>query len=822
MANPILLAHIDSELKREQTLKEHSENVAAFCKARCAKIGLAHLGEFTALLHDCGKGSEEFQNYLRQESSASRGEIFHAYCGAQYCYKEPKIDLSTQGLSAQLAATAICSHHTGLPDVTSLDGKDNLYKKAFPEKNPPYEQALHAFLETCISKETLNTCFEKAIDETTALAEKILAIGQAFKKDDVQKTHCCFLLGMVQRYLLSALIDADGYDTGLFEEGSFPKETNSVPIWGELAQRLENHLTTLPCKTEIEQKRNEISEQCLHFAKHGQGIYRLSVPTGAGKTFSAMRYALNCAKECGKERVLYVAPYKSVLEQNAGDIRDALHLQGDDPSILLEHHSDIFIPPEEKEKQKLYQSLVQRWNAPLILTTTVQFLNTLFSGKNSSVRRMHALANSVIILDEVQAIPVKCTYILNCALNFLAYVCNCSIVLCTATQPSASTLDYPVLLSEPAQMTQNLEETFETFRRTEIIDKTDKEAFTTETLAEFCAQRLKNRENLLVVLNTKSQASALFQELNTNMAELFNGEKISLFYLSTNLCAQHRMDVIDKIKQALRSTNRRLICVSTQLIEAGVNLSFDCVIRAMAGLDSLAQAAGRCNRHGESTCREVYFVKLAKESLVNLEDILNAQKAAGQLLENYKDNSQQFSNSLLSPEAIRRYYRIYYSLQECRSLLPYPLGKNEDKSSSKLTNLLDLLSNNTPAVKACKERSKNPPQRIMHQAFETAGKNFKPIEEVGIDVIVPYGEVGKELIAEFQSAKGLQKLPDLLRKSQRYTVHIFEHQKKKLEQQGGAIYALTESGILGLKEPFYDDNQMGLQLSPHFQEAFLF
>lgn len=698
-----------------------------------------------------------------------------------------------------MIAAAVCAHHGRLPDVTGIDAEDNLHRRAWPEKGTSYEEAIESFFRD-ISPERLNRLFEEAQHDVDCIFQKITRICNSLPAAAQSKT-LCFLLGLVQRYLFSSLLDADRYDTYLFEAGREPELEQNLPeLWNGLAANLEEHLQKFPADTPINRKRQEISEQCYAFSCHGTGIFRLSVPTGSGKTMASLRYALNCAKQTEKERIFYIAPYKSILDQNAAEIRKALALDND--AILLEHHGDVVVDDEQKEKVERHLLLTQRWDAPIILTTAVQFLNTLFDGRSSCARRMHSLANSVIILDEYQAFPINCTDMLNAALNFLAYACNCSVVLCTATQPESEKIPVPLLLHEPAQMTENPEETFAAFRRTRTVDRTADGALSAEQLKDFALERLAVCGNLLMIFNTKSAAKAVFDSIKKYMEELPPEERIPVFCLTTGQCPRHRMDLIQNIRSLLADKTpgaNRMICISTQLIEAGVDLSFQCVVRSLAGLDSAAQAAGRCNRHAEADCREVFLVRSADESLAHLPDIARAQEAAERVLQDYRSNSAQFDGELLSPKAIRRYYHYYFNLQQ--SQLDYPVSEKDDPKLFSSTSLFDLLSINMPARKFCLEHDTHLPPHPLHQAFETAGRIFEAIESNGSDVIVPYG-AGKELIEQFYSKPNIAELPKLLRQAQHYSVHLLPHERRRLDDLRG-IDMIADIGVAVLQKEFY-------------------
>lgn len=811
-----LLAHVDHATKRTQSLLAHSQGTAALCAEFGREIGAGSLGRLVGLAHDSGKGTARFQSYLRTGDTSQRGQIPHAFCGTRFFYEIGAMDGSIRGLTAELAAAAISAHHSGLPDVTGLEADDALKRRAWPEKPVSYEEAARSFGEL-IPLEKRMALFEPAQQEVGGLCRKIREVCGRMPAGSRKKA-VYFMLGLLQRYLTSCLIDADRYDTFLFEADKAPEpERTSPDFWQEIAGRLEESLRAFPAKTPIDRERHRISDQCLEFSRHTRGIFRLSVPTGSGKTMASLRYALNCAKEGGKRRIFYIAPYKSILEQNAADIRSALNLA--DESIILEHHTDVVIDDREDADAARHSLLTQRWDSPMILTTAVQFLNTLFDGRTACVRRMHSLANSVIVLDEVQALPTRCTSMVNAALDFLAYVCNCAVVLCTATQPETERLALPVVDGEPAQMTRDLEATFSAFRRTRAVDKTAEGPLSVEQLADFALERLGVCENVLMILNTKSAAKSLYLELKKRMAERAPEDRVPVCCLSTSLCPQHRMDRIAQIRAALSDPSgekSRLICVSTQLIEAGVNLSFQCVIRSLAGLDSIAQAAGRCNRHGESPCRDVFIVRCAGENLSRLPDIRNAQEAAAHVLQDYRSNPGQFAGDPLSPQAVKRYYHYYFEIQ--RPLLNYLVCEKDDPRLFTATDLFDLLSVNTPACRFCAEHRVAMPSHPMHQAYETAGRIFEAIDSGGLNVIVPYGQ-GEEIIQQLSSDSGLAELPKLLRLAQRYSVHLFDWEKIRLNE-AGAIDLLPESGVCLLRDEFYS-RELGVRMEPGEMETLI-
>ena len=806
MAFDVLLAHFDPDHHREQTLFSHSGNVAELCEKYCEKIGMANTGKLTGLLHDSGKASCAFQTYLKSGNNSMRGKIPHSFCGARYTLQTWGSGDAMEKLTSEFAAAAICAHHGGLPDVTGIDAVDNLHRRAWPENGNCYEKTLEDFFQN-VSTENLNFLFAEAQLETGRICAKIRNICGKIPPT-ARKRAFYFMLGLVQRFLLSCLLDADRYDTFLFEAARKAETGPDLPkLWNMLAANLEEHLSAFSSKTPINLKRHQISEQCYAFSCHGTGIFRLSVPTGSGKTMASMRYALNCAKQNGKERIFYIAPYKSILDQNAGEIRHALKIGNNE--ILLEHHGDVVIDNDQSETAR-YQLLTQRWDAPIVLTTAVQFLNTLFDGRSACTRRMHSLANSVIILDEFQAFPTKCTDMLHTALDFLAYACNCAVVLCTATQPESEEIPVPILSGIPSQMTEHLEKTFASFHRTHTIDKTADGSLSAEQISEFALEQLESCDNLLIILNTKSAAKAVSRSLKTHIEQLPPEKRIPIFCLSTSQCARHRMDLIEEIRNRLTERAagaNRMICVSTQLIEAGVDLSFQCVVRSLTGLDSAAQAAGRCNRNGEANCRNVFLVRCAEENLSHLPDIRRAQEAASHVLQEYRTNSAQFGDEVLSPNAVRRYYHYYFNLQKAQ--LDYPVTEKDDPKLFAPTSLFDLLSVNSLAKKYSVEHNISLPPHPTHQAYATAGSIFQAIESNGTDVIVPYRD-GDHLIQQLYSKPDLAGLPNLLRQAQHYSVHLLPYEKIELEKSN-AIDVIEDIGVAVLQKGFYS-TELGVQM----------
>lgn len=801
--------------EREQPLKAHLSAVAESCRTVGLGIGLPITFYLVGLLHDMGKYSREFQDYIRKALPALRGTVNHSAAGGRWveqCNPMTGVD----GLLSELMVAAICGHHSGLPDCLDLNGDLPLRNRLTPRKPPDWDEVFARFFSDCLEKGEWDRLFAQARGEWQ-LHKKVL-VDIAKKAGASANALYAFLLGMTQRFLESALVDADRYDAYLFEAGLSPSpEVDVAPLWEQMADNLEKQMqdfAQMPDRNAIEIARGEIADACLAFAQRVPGVYRLYVPTGGGKTLSSVRYALACARRWKMRRIFYIAPYKSILTQNAGVLGKTLKA-GD---ALLEHHGDAVVPEGEEggedDGRARHQLLTERWNAPMILTSAVQFLNTLFSGKSASVRRFHQLAGSVILLDEVQSIPIKCLHLLNGALDYLAGVCGCSVVLCTATQPNLDDREIPLLLGPNAQMVEGVEEIFEKFRRVDVIDETRQE-HTADTFAQRLEQQLEEADSILAVVNTKAAAQALYEALCRRREE---GEERSDYLLSNWLCSQHRQDKLDVLCKQLSANERpglhqKIICVSTQLIEAGVDISFDCVFRSLAGLDSIAQAAGRCNRHGKGGRGKVFIVKYGAERLGPLPDIWRAQEACIPILEQVARKiarGEADGGTYLAPATIHAYYREYYTRQDGQ--LNYPVSAK--KSDCLLdVELFDLLSANRAGEEVWKDRREGEGITVpAHHAYHTAGRLFEAIEDRGgIDVLVPYGK-GKELIDWFANCPDIRQLPAKLREAQRYLVHISDYEKNLLTEKQALEYR-PEAGVWTLDERFYDD-ELGLQKEP--------
>jgi len=789
----MLCAHINPLTLEEQSVKKHLQNVSKLSMEFGSKISLGATGQLIGILHDMGKGTKKFDSYIHYcskhpKDKSLKGSINHSTAGAKFIF-DSYYNTTDQyhKFTAQIISLAICSHHGGLIDCLDLKGIDKFSDRMNPNKDILYDEALNYFKEECLEVSQIKDLFNKATEEIKAMFITINKIDGSGKFGR-------FAAGVLEKYLFSCVIDADRYDTYTFMEGKECKPSiDKSALWNELSDVLEIKLKGYPKITKIDLLREEVSQSCKNFAEHSPGIYQLSVPTGGGKTLSSLRYALEHAKKFNKDRIFYVIPFTTIIDQNAKEIKDILGHE----DMILEHHSNLIMDYSQHNDEELedYKLLTERWDSPIILTTMVQFLNTLFSGGTQGARRMHNLANSVIIFDEIQAIPIKCINIFNSAINFLSYICNATIILCTATQPLLEKTEMPLKLSENPNIISDIHQKFEQFKRVNLVPKMIIGGYSAISLKDFILDRMDQVESLLAIFNTKNSAKEVFNELRVANIELPKEKQYMIFHLSTNMCPSHRMSILKDMREKLG--HERVICISTQLIEAGVNISFGCVVRSLAGLDNIAQAAGRCNRHGEKDCSDVYIVNLEEENVSKLVDIKEGQECTRRVLHDFEENPNLFDHDLLSQKAMERYYQYYF--HERSKQMNYTLSKPDSDKS-----MYDILSGNNEAAHEFKSRNGYKSNLMLKQAFKTAGNEFQVIDQNTTGIIVPYGE-GDELITLINGNCSLSELKQYLKRAQQFSVNLFEQDKRKLEEMG-ALIGLKNNAILALRKEFYKED----------------
>ena len=772
-------AHYRKENHIYQTLEEHIRNTARLSREYCSIDLLKKAAWLAGFYHDIGKGRNEWQEYFERaitEEKRKNGEkTDHSTLGGIVAGK-----VMPNSLLAEMIETAIYNHHGIRDSVSVQDGVAQIWKRRNKYNlSDESERNASLLLRTYAGDICLEEYWKKARTDLDELGKQIFTLAKMGGKTNLYGNKQ-FFLGMCERMLFSSLIDGDFRDTADFmnnqETFSAFNEQQLQQIWEQGIQNLEKRLENFENNEKIDICRAMISLQCKEAAVCDDKLYRLSVPTGAGKTLSSLRFALHCAKHKKKRHIFYVAPFRSILEQNADVIRSVLGVD----NMVLEHHSDVIC--EDETQMEHYERLIENWDeVPVIVTTAVQFFNTLFKDKKRNLRRFHSLSNSIIIMDEVQAFPIKVIQLFNMAANFLTEICDTTIVLCTATQPLFDRVRENRLLT-PANMIKNPGDYEEAFERVEFHDDTEQflNGATGEQITQFILEKEVIYGQVLVVVNTKTCAESLYQRLKGKT----NGK---VFHLSTKMCAEHRRNMLREIQDRLAG-RENMVCISTQLVEAGVDFSFQCVIRSLAGLDNLIQAAGRCNRNGGPKIGQVHLVYLSSEieDVSRIEDIKKAQNAMRQLLAKFHQNPGAFDDRLNSKKSIDCFYQYYF--YDRQNEMNYTTN-----ISGVTTNLVDLLSANHTFARNVK-------QIYLKQAFCTAGQAFHVIDDTdGTDVVVPYAEAGA-LLEELRISEDEQKRKMILRKLQCFTVHLSNAWVRKL---GDAVYGIEGNRFFVLSDGYY-------------------
>lgn len=776
-----MIAHISEDgLNRKESVTEHTKKTVFLCGEKGRRCGLARVMSLCAIYHDMGKEKDSFSTYILADEKVRRklkGTISHASTGAKYIYERYHDSLGDVKGSAkimvEMISYAIAAHH-GMFDCVDADHNDLFFAKLnkVDDYDEAYRNAKQDYLSEYDEERTFGEAAEEfdlawnRIKELFGRLKPLLLSGHNINAKEAMEDCRLYLLACLQRLILSILIDSDWEATSDFMDNvdvpSKPAAYNTKDIFRQAGRNFEAYMREKQERIELSrlsdqerviyEARNSLQEECRRFGQYLAGIYCLPIPTGGGKTLGSLAYALEyCRLHPETERVIYVSPYISITEQNAQVFREAI---GEDDWIL-EHHSSV-IRKEEGTGEDYRNNIASRfdinWEEPFICTTFVQFMNTLFSDKGESIRRMHRLVNAVVIIDEVQSMPVKCIHTFNYMCNFLNAVCNTNIILCTATQPTLAEAKCPICYSKPKYMIENAADWFYKFERVKITTPEADNRYSIESLAEEIAGRTVNCRSILVVLNTKSAVRSLYDRLKAR--------GIPAEYLTTNLCAEHRSDKIKNIKEILEKKQETIVVVSTNLIEAGVDISFEYVYRSMAGLDSVAQAAGRCNRNGELESGMVNLIDLEGENAGNMTELQQSIRATESVIWQYKDSATQ--GSLLMPEWMDIFYRnVYFNASD---KMNFPV-KGLDRS------ILELLS------RGFRPKEK---KNLMNQAYKTAGQQYRVIDDDSFGVIVPYKK-GAKIIEAIQNAVDPAGLKAYIRQAQRYTVNVRGNSLKQFE-----------------------------------------
>ena len=694
-----------------QTLQSHSVNVGEMAAEFARVFGAQEIACQTGQLHDLGKYSEPFDRRLHGGPS-----VDHATAGA-------KIAVERWGnVIGKLMAFCIAGHHAGLANGNGEGDNRRTLKQRLA-------------LQFGADIPALDNLWQQEIKLPKNLSAPPL-------KADAH--HPFFSYAFFTRMLYSCLVDADYLDTEAFylnlenktvERGDYPDLNALQHNFNQFINDFRRRIAQAPEQTEAEKRnaalnrlRSEILEHAVEQAAQPQGLFTLTVPTGGGKTFTSMAFALEHAKRHGMRRVIYVIPFTSIIEQNAAEFRKAFGELGE--QAVLEHHStfDDGKLQGEATKDKL-RLASENWDAPIVVTTAVQFFESLFADRSSRCRKLHNIAGSVIILDEAQMLPLNLLLPIMQAIKELAQNYRCSVVMCTATQPAVQAENgFYRGFENVREIAPKPTALFDKLRRTTV------QHIGTQTDADLLA-KLGEHPQMLVIVNNRRHARSLYDQ-----AKHLDGT----FHLTTLMCAKHRSQKLDEIRGRLKNGEPCRV-IATSLIEAGVDVDFPLVMRAEAGLDSVAQAAGRCNREGKRPSENSFVWIFAPEDKWQAPPELATQAAVMRL------TADSFSDDLLSTQAVAAYFAELYQL------------KGNELDNKKILKM------------------HNDTGQSLDFPFQTIADKFRMIESHMQPLIIPFDGEAENLISSLHHA---DHIGGLLRKLQPYTVQIPEKALAALYKAG--------------------------------------
>jgi CRISPR-associated endonuclease/helicase Cas3 len=670
-----------------QRLEDHLQNVARLASDFAGVFDGKNWGEVAGLLHDAGKATGEFVRRLEGCSNRVNHSIFGA-----------RIAQEKGGKLGLLLSYVVAGHHGGLSDGGGQEGQ--LHYRLKHERIPGDVMLL---------------------PEVDCPSDLRLPFTKRPQKPG-------FSLSFFTRMIFSCLTDADFLDTEAFcdprkSSSRIRKSTSDLgPLRKALNERLvELEQNSLPSK--VNTIRRSVLADCRASAEQEPGFFSLTVPTGGGKTLSSMAFSLDHAEAYGLRRIIYAIPFTSIIEQNAQVFSSVFGREN-----VLEHHCNYRDKdtPEEQGYDRWRGLAAENWDTPVVVTTNVQFFESLFSNKPSRCRKLHNIAKSVIVLDEAQAVPTEYLEPCLCALRELVERYGCSVVLCTATQPA---LDDESLFSRLENVLEIIADPGRLYEELKRIEVTFSGSLTDTQLSE----RIAGLEQVLCIVSTKKQARKIFELLP---------ERDGAFHLSTNMYPVHRRRVLETVSQRLKEG---LPCrvISTSLIEAGVDVDFPVVYRAMAGLDSIAQAAGRCNREGRLNDfgRVVIF---ESENPPRMPWLQRCASRAGETLRTLTEDDP------LGLVAMRRYFELLYDVQ--------------DLDKKQIVKRLDA-----------------PVDKYLSFPFKEIAKDFRFIEDEGTPVIIPRESEAETLIQQLRFSEYPR---PILRKLQQFAVTVRARELMKLNSDG--------------------------------------
>lgn len=716
-----------------EPLERHLEEVAALASAFAEPFGVSDWARLAGLWHDLGKYSTAFQNYLRGSAGpdvhlAERtGKTDHSTAGAQHAAQRIEI-------LGSLLAYVIAGHHSGLLDAVAEGA-------------------------------CLDSRLKKPIDPIPAAPREILdaplpGVPRAVTEALSTKERDPFPIAFFTRFLFSCLVDADFLATERFLA---PARARERPVWpDDVIGRMELLLQAFldgfgPAQTDIDLERARVQEACLAAAQSAPGFFSLTVPTGGGKTLSSLVFALrHILLHPYLRRVIYVAPFTTIIEQNAEVFRQVFEplIRAGFPEAVLEHHSNL-----DAGRETVHSRLsTENWDAPLVVTTAVQFYESLFANRTSRCRKLHRIARSVVILDEAQSLPVDMLAPCLRALRELVERYGATVVLCTATQPAIHRRsEFPIGIEGTREIVPDPKALYASLRRVEVENLGP---LADGTLAE----RLLGERQVLCIVNTRAHAAALAGLLAENEGH---------FHLSALMCPAHRSVVLARIRERL-AAGASCRVVSTQLVEAGVDIDFPVVFRAMAGIDSVAQAAGRCNRNGRlAGLGRTYLFESEHPGAERF--LADTAECARQTLASHPDP--------LALDAVEQYFRLYYWSQRPRW---------DDKG------ILGLFRLN-----------RQDPRLPFLFDFESAAKRFRLIEDGQRPILIPW-EVRGQRLCERLAEPGSEANWRLLRELQRYAVQV--PGRLWAEHRDRAFTMVHDRFAVLVRDPALYSDYLGLRL----------
>lgn len=718
------IAHINEKTKKIQTVNEHSENTANLCRS-FAIFPLKDFMYLTGLMHDIGKLQSSFQKRICGDANI---RVEHSTCGAIAAKNQFP---NAVGLMMEYC---IAGHHSGLPDAGSKnDTKDMVtlcgrMKRRF-EDYSTYKTELA--IPELDSQPFMSFLLQDCGNDISLLVDKF---------------------AFLTRYCFSCLVDADSLDTAEFCGEA--KDRQMLADFEACLKRINERLDSFVCHTVLQQSRNLLQQQVFQKADRDGEIYLMNMPTGSGKTLASMKFALERALRKGKKRIIYIIPYNSIIDQTAEEFEKLFQGCGE----ILRHQSTFSYENEEEESMdedyaRTAKKAAENWDAPLIITTMVQFFQSLYDNKRRKLRKLHNMADSILVFDEAHLMPVD--YLQPClrGISYLTKYLNSEAVFLTATMP-----DFPKLIDQYALKGSRIISLVEDTSAFSEFQKCKYE-YVGKISEEMLVERACVSPSSLIIVNSRKKARNLYRKCK--------GKK---YHLSTYMTAYDRKRVLSDIRKELRCLEdefpdykrvpeeRRITIVSTSLIEAGVDLDVYTVFRELNGLDNILQAGGRCNREGKRKDAEVILFELEGDR-EGTDERINMVRG---ILKKYPDIS--------CPECIAEYYERLF------------VFKSQAIQKNRIT-------------KNC--------HNIDSIPFKTYGENFKLIDSHTVSVVVPRDEKSRKLVAELPYAGA-----GLARKLQLYTCFVYEQELGELVRQhvaedfGTGIYCLMNSD--------YYDTEIGL------------